>query len=100
MNNVVRIPASSVARAIGSSISAQSNTWAKRAPSSNWRCGMLGRTTTPWAEANGKRLGQSARCNGAEGLSVIKQQGAVRDRAKAVRLFQDRFEHRCEVAGR
>jgi hypothetical protein len=35
-----------------------------------------------------------------EFLAVIDLQAAVSDRTKAMRLLQDRVEHRCEVAGR
>src|SRR6516162_7083998 len=52
------------------------------------------------AQVSRKRLRKSAHRDGTELLAVIKQQGAMRDRAKAVRLFQDRLEYRREIAGR
>ena len=46
---------------------------------------------------------QTSRCaaygNSAEVLPIVELQGAESDSAKAVRLFQHRVEHRCEVAG-
>jgi hypothetical protein len=54
----------------------------------------------PLTKASRKRLRKSAHRDGAEPVAVIKQQGAERDRAKAVSLFQNFREYRRKVAGR
>ncbi len=46
------------------------------------------------------RLRQAVRCGAVEELPVIGKQAAKRRFAQAVRLFQNRVEHRSKVAGR
>ena len=60
------------------------------------------------SEAGGERLPQSlgewlrqaAHRDGAEHLAVVELQTAASGAAEAVRLFEDRVEHRREIAGR
>ena len=58
----------------------------------------LGTEWLPQHLGNGLRNAMSD--NGSEVLAIIRKQAALRGTAEAMRLLQDRVEHRREIAGR